>query len=87
MLGVPATISTADSTARASPYGRPYSVSQTAIVDAERRRDQRSTSQQQRGADQRVLEAAALGLVERRVGALEEQAEVEVLGALDTPCR
>ena len=31
MLGVPATISTPDSTARASQEGRPYSVSQTAI--------------------------------------------------------
>ena len=31
MLGVPATISIPDSTARASPLGRPYSVSQTAI--------------------------------------------------------
>ncbi len=31
MLGVPATISTPDSTARASEDGRPYSVSQTAI--------------------------------------------------------
>ena len=32
MLGVPATISTPDSTARASQAGRPYSVSQTAIA-------------------------------------------------------
>ena len=32
MLGVPATTSTPDSTARASPKGRPYSVSQTAVA-------------------------------------------------------
>ena len=32
MVGVPATISTPDSTARASQDGRPYSLSQTAIA-------------------------------------------------------
>ena len=39
MLGMPATISIPDSTARASPAGRPYSVSQTAIADAQRSGD------------------------------------------------
>ena len=32
IVGVPATISTPDSTARASPAGRPYSLSQTAVA-------------------------------------------------------
>ena len=42
--GVPAMTSTPDSTARARPRGRPYSVSHSAIADAERQRDQRSRS-------------------------------------------
>ena len=80
MLGVPATTSTADSTARASPLGgRTRSARRRS--DAEGRRDQRSTSRAASGPDQRVFEAAAFGLVERRVRAFEEQAEVEVLGA------
>ena len=59
MLGVPATISTPDSTARASPAGRPYSVSQTAIPTPIGSGDRGAEDGQDEGALDRVEEAAA----------------------------
>ena len=89
MLGVPATISTPDSTARASQPGRPYSVSQTAIADPERRgdRDRRARSAC-RVPIERVEEAAALALVEVGLGVAEEQvARRRYWSAAERACR
>ena len=83
MLGVPATTSTPDSTARASHGGRPYSVSQTAVATPSGAAIASRRSRSAASAEERVQEAAALRLVELGRRALGEQAEAQVLRALD----
>ncbi len=73
MLGVPAMISIADSTARASPEGRPYSVSQTAIVTPIGTAISDRHDQQERVPISGSRKPPLFALVEVGVGALGEQ--------------
>ncbi len=62
MLGIPAIVSIADSTARASHRGRAYSTSHTAIPTPGRRRDPDADRGEDERPDQRVEEAARSAL-------------------------
>ena len=81
--GVPAIISTVDSTTRARAKGRPNSLSQTAIAMPERQRDRDADRRDDEGPDQRVEEAAGLRLGEAGLRRGREQLGAHVLDPLD----
>ena len=83
MLGTPASISIADSTARASHAGRPYSDSHAASATPTGAAIAIPIAVTIRVPIDRVEEAARLALVQRRRGRFDEQARAQVGDALD----
>ena len=79
MSGVPATISMHDSITRESQVGRPYSLIHTAVVTASGSASTMPMSGQEHGAQQRVQETAAAGLVGGDLRPGEHQAGAQVL--------
>ena len=87
MLGVPATTSTADSTARASQNGRAYSRQPDRGRDPGHDRQRRAHHGQQERSDQRVEEAAGLALVELCLRVAERAGRAARTGARAPACR